>query len=35
MFLRADDPAVAQKLHMKGASATEVFAELRERKNKS
>jgi hydroxyacylglutathione hydrolase len=35
VFLRADDPAVAQKLHMKGADAVEVFRELRERKNKS
>jgi hydroxyacylglutathione hydrolase len=35
VFLRADDPAVAAKLHMKGASAAEVFGELRERKNKS
>jgi hydroxyacylglutathione hydrolase len=35
VFLRADDPVVAQKLHMKGASAEEVFRELRERKNKS
>jgi hydroxyacylglutathione hydrolase len=35
VFLRADDPVVAQKLHMKGASATDVFGELRERKNKS
>jgi len=35
VFLRADDPAVAQKLHMKGASAPDVFGELRERKNKS
>src|SRR6201991_4069313 len=35
VFLRADDPAVAQKLHMKGASAADVFGELRERKNKS
>jgi hydroxyacylglutathione hydrolase len=35
VFLRADDPIVAQKLHMKGASAEEVFRELRERKNKS
>ena len=34
-FLRADDPAVAANLHMKGASAAEVFGELRERKNKS
>ena len=35
VFLRADDAVVAQKLHMKGASAEEVFRELRERKNKS
>jgi hydroxyacylglutathione hydrolase len=35
VFLRADDPAVAANLHMKGAPAAEVFGELRERKNKS
>ena len=35
VFLRADEPSVALKLHMKGASAAEVFGELRERKNKS
>ena len=35
VFLRADEPIVAQKLHMKGADAVEVFRELRERKNKS
>jgi hydroxyacylglutathione hydrolase len=35
VFLRADDPSVAIKLHMKGASAVDVFRELRERKNKS
>jgi hydroxyacylglutathione hydrolase len=35
VFLRADDPEVAVKLHMKGASAADVFGELRERKNKS
>jgi len=35
VFLRADDPVVAAKLHMKGASAPQVFGELRERKNKS
>jgi hydroxyacylglutathione hydrolase len=35
VFLRADDPAVAAKLHMKGAAPADVFAELRERKNKS
>ena len=35
VFLRADDPQVAARLHMKGTSGAEVFAELRERKNKS
>ena len=35
VFLRADDPAVAIKLRMKGASSPDVFGELRERKNKS
>src|SRR5579864_3663496 len=35
VFLRADDPAVAAKLRMKGATADDVFGELRERKNKS
>jgi hydroxyacylglutathione hydrolase len=35
VFLRADDPAVAAGVHMKGASGVDVFAELRERKNKS
>jgi hydroxyacylglutathione hydrolase len=35
VFLRADDPTVAANVRMKGRSATEVFAELRERKNKS
>jgi hydroxyacylglutathione hydrolase len=35
VFLRADDPAVAAAVHMKGASGAEVFGELRERKNKS
>jgi hydroxyacylglutathione hydrolase len=35
VFLRADEPSVAAKLHMKGASAEKVFGELRERKNKS
>jgi hydroxyacylglutathione hydrolase len=35
VFLRADDPSVAIKLRMKGASAADVFGELRERKNKS
>src|SRR3954453_13785866 len=35
VFLRADEPSVAAKLHMKGAGASEIFGELRERKNKS
>ena len=35
VFLRADDPAVAAALHLKGANAADVFGELRERKNKS
>jgi hydroxyacylglutathione hydrolase len=35
VFLRADDPAVAAHLHMKGAAPADVFGELRERKNKS
>ena len=35
VFLRADEPSVAASLRMKGRSASEVFAELRERKNKS
>jgi len=35
VFLRADEPSVAAKLHMKGASAADIFGELRERKNKS
>src|ERR1700755_2933329 len=35
VLLRADDPAVAAALHMKGAAAADVFGELRERKNKS
>jgi hydroxyacylglutathione hydrolase len=35
VFLRADDPAVAAALHMKGANPADVFGELRERKNKS
>jgi hydroxyacylglutathione hydrolase len=35
VFLRADEPSVAAGVRMKGRSATEVFAELRERKNKS
>jgi hydroxyacylglutathione hydrolase len=34
VFLRADDPSVAEKLRMKGASAADIFGELRERKNK-
>ena len=35
VFLRADEPSVAASLRMKGAGAAEIFAELRERKNKS
>jgi len=35
VFLRADEPSVAASLRMKGASAAEIFGELRERKNKS
>src|SRR5712672_907322 len=35
VFLRADEPTVAARLHMRGAGAAEVFGELRERKNKS
>ena len=35
VFLRADEPSVAAGVRMKGRSATEVFGELRERKNKS
>jgi hydroxyacylglutathione hydrolase len=35
VFLRADEPAVAASVHLKGANAAEVFGELRERKNKS
>lgn len=35
VFLRADEPSVAAKLHMRGAEAASVFGELRERKNKS
>lgn len=35
VFLRADEPSVAARLHMKGADAAAVFSELRERKNKS
>jgi hydroxyacylglutathione hydrolase len=34
VFLRADEPAVAANLRMKGASAAQIFGELRERKNK-
>jgi len=32
VFLRADEPSVAASVHLKGASAAEVFGELRERK---
>ena len=35
VFLRADEASVAASVHLKGASAAEVFRELRERKNKS
>jgi hydroxyacylglutathione hydrolase len=35
VFLRADQPAVAASVRMKGAGAAEIFGELRERKNKS
>src|ERR1700709_1276009 len=35
VFLRADEPSVAASVHLKGASAAEVFGEVRERKNKS
>ncbi|MBR1179997.1 hydroxyacylglutathione hydrolase [Bradyrhizobium sp. KB893862 SZCCT0404] len=35
VFLRADEPSIAARLHMKGADAAAVFGELRERKNKS
>ncbi len=35
VFLRADEPAVAASVHLKGANAADVFGELRERKNKS
>src|SRR4051812_34737732 len=35
VFLRADEPAVSASVHLKGASAAQVFGELRERKNKS
>jgi hydroxyacylglutathione hydrolase len=34
VFLRADEPAVAASLRMKGADAAQIFGELRERKNK-
>lgn len=32
-FLRADDPAIAEAIGMKGADAAAVFTEIRERKN--
>ncbi|HLJ00420.1 MAG TPA: hydroxyacylglutathione hydrolase [Bradyrhizobium sp.] len=35
VFLRADEPAVAAGVRMKDCGATEIFAELRERKNKA
>jgi hydroxyacylglutathione hydrolase len=35
VFLRADEPSVAAGVHMKGAGGSQVFGELRERKNKS
>src|SRR5438445_11676364 len=35
VILRADEPSVAPNLHMKGASAADVFSQLHERKNKS
>jgi hydroxyacylglutathione hydrolase len=35
LFLRADDPVIAAAVRLKGFSEDEVFAELRERKNKS
>ncbi len=35
VFLRADEPSVAASVRMKDRTAAEVFAELRERKNKS
>jgi hydroxyacylglutathione hydrolase len=35
VFLRADEASVAASVHLKGASAADVFGELRERKNKS
>lgn len=34
-FLRADDPAIARAVGLDGADAVSVFAELRERKNRS
>ena len=34
-FLRADDPVIAANLDMRGRLPAEVFAELRERKNKA
>ncbi len=35
VFLRADEPSVAEALGMTGKSAADVFGEIRERKNKS
>lgn len=35
VFLRADDPAIAAAVRLKGFSEDDVFGELRERKNKS
>src|SRR5258708_619746 len=35
VFLRADEPSVAASVRMEGSRASEVFGELRERKNKS
>lgn len=35
VFLRADDPAIAAAVRLKGFSEDDVFSELRERKNKS
>jgi len=35
VFLRADEPAVAASVHLKGASAAKCSASWRERKNKS
>jgi hydroxyacylglutathione hydrolase len=35
VFLRADDPAIAAAVRLKGYSEDDVFSELRERKNKS